>query len=240
MKRTLTIVFFISLMIEVFGQKFWISGSQYDSIPYQTLDEDQLYQIDGVYQFGESEWESTILIIRSEIGVVVQLRNSEWIENESGQVIGAKTKIKTYDDVVLNSGHLKTQDFEAEFVKLIDHQNTKIALLSCASEIDLIEENEFGIQVASDLIELFPGNYPEASARLLRANELRKYSAAELRLMRNEIFARYGYDFESGGEMEAAFEGEDWYSKSDADITSFLTIIEETNIKTIKKIENKR
>ena len=57
--------------------------------------------------------------------------------------------------------------------------------------------------------------------------------------MRNEIFARYGYIFNSGGEMEAYFKKQDWYSAHHSDVNNFLTELEKENIKQIKSIENK-
>jgi hypothetical protein len=40
-----------------------------------------------------------------------------------------------------------------------------------------------------------PGRYPHTSLRRLGANDLRDKSSRELKIMKNEIYARYGYEF---------------------------------------------
>ena len=55
---------------------------------------------------------------------------------------------------------------------------------------------------------IFPGKYPQASARLLNDNDMAGMSVSELRIMRNEIFARHGRIFDGGGEMESYFSGQ--------------------------------
>jgi hypothetical protein len=56
--------------------------------------------------------------------------------------------------------------------------------------------------------------------------------------MRNEIFARYGYKFKSGGEMDKYFKSQDWYSGQHDNVNDFLTELEKENIKLIRQIEN--
>lgn len=82
-----------------------------------------------------------------------------------------------------------------------------------------------------------PGDYPFASERLLDYEELAHYSLQELRIMRNEIFARHGYIFRQGGEMEKHFSKQPWYSPRYKDVNSMLSDIEIANIAKIKTIE---
>jgi hypothetical protein len=81
----------------------------------------------------------------------------------------------------------------------------------------------------------FVGKF-NASDRLLTEAELRKYSAWDLKIMRNEIFARYGYTFTSK-EMKDYFEKQPLYTAIYTDVTPFLSDIEQKNIALIKKLE---
>jgi len=88
------------------------------------------------------------------------------------------------------------------------------------------------------------GDYPEASTRYLSREELIKLNPKQLRIMRNEIFARYGYVFKSS-DMREYFENLSWYKnllKLDAknNASSLLTETEKANIILIKKIENQK
>ena len=58
--------------------------------------------------------------------------------------------------------------------------------------------------------------------------------------MRNEIFARYGFKFNSGGEMDLYFKQEKWYQPQHENVTEFLTQLELDNIELIKEIETKK
>ena len=55
--------------------------------------------------------------------------------------------------------------------------------------------------------------------------------------MRNEIFARYGYIFKEGGEMEKYFKSQDWYTPEHKNVNDFLTEIEKENLKLIREVE---
>ena len=79
--------------------------------------------------------------------------------------------------------------------------------------------------------------YPEASNRYLTSEDLTGKSLWELKVMRNEIFARHGYKFKSE-EMRKYFDKQKWYEPKYDDVTSKLTEIENANIKIIKQYEN--
>ncbi|SNR37881.1 YARHG domain-containing protein [Lutibacter flavus] len=79
--------------------------------------------------------------------------------------------------------------------------------------------------------------YPQASKRLLTLNDLEDMPSEELKIMRNEIFARYGHSFSKGGAMESYFKNQSWYTSKNLDATNLLTEIEKKNIKLIKTME---
>jgi|GEM_PF-2433155 len=78
--------------------------------------------------------------------------------------------------------------------------------------------------------------YPEASQRLLSANELYPLSKIELKLMRNEIYARYGYIFQSE-DLRNYFSQQPWYTPRSRNVEQFFTPIEQNNVLLIKNVE---
>jgi hypothetical protein len=80
------------------------------------------------------------------------------------------------------------------------------------------------------------GSWPEASQRLLKADDIENLPKQELEFMRNEIFARHGYCFKKKN-LRQQFEMEDWYVPNTVDIKGFLTDIEKQNIAMIKRYE---
>ncbi len=75
-----------------------------------------------------------------------------------------------------------------------------------------------------------PGRYPEASTRLLSEADLAGRNDAELRLMRNEIFARHSYIFTSP-DLKKYFAGQPWYTPRFKQVYSSLSDIERANIR---------
>ncbi len=80
------------------------------------------------------------------------------------------------------------------------------------------------------------GNYPEASLRLLKTEEVENELKETLAYMRNEIFARHGYCFKKK-EWREQFELNDWYIPNTANVAIRLTTIEKKNIDLIKRYE---
>lgn len=81
-----------------------------------------------------------------------------------------------------------------------------------------------------------PGDFPQASDRLLTDEDLSSMSRADLKIMRNEIYARHGYIFKTAA-MKAHFKGLPWYKGKYADVSSMLTDIENRNVALIQKYE---
>ncbi len=80
------------------------------------------------------------------------------------------------------------------------------------------------------------GKYLEASLRYLEREYLLGKSATELRIMRNEIYARYGYIFKDPY-LRNYFRKQQWYKEKHADVWSMLNKIETENIKSIQRHE---
>ena len=82
----------------------------------------------------------------------------------------------------------------------------------------------------------YPGLYPQASTRLLTHEDLYGMSGWDLRVMRNEILARYGYIFKTA-EMRNYFSSQPWYEPRYTEVNHMLTSLEWRNIKLIKQYE---
>ena len=54
------------------------------------------------------------------------------------------------------------------------------------------------------------GRWPETSIYLVRPDDLLHFSASDLRLMRNEIYARHGYIFNDQN-LQGYFSSQPWY-----------------------------
>jgi hypothetical protein len=81
-----------------------------------------------------------------------------------------------------------------------------------------------------------PGKYPEGSTRLLTSNDVAGKSPWELKVMKNEIYARHGYIFKTP-ELRSYFESQPWYRPLYADVTDLLNNIEIENAAFIKSYE---
>lgn len=80
------------------------------------------------------------------------------------------------------------------------------------------------------------GQWPQASERLLTIEDVENLMEDELKLMRNEIYARHGYCFKNK-EYRRHFEDQDWYMPMGVDIRDQLTDIEVQNIDLIYEYE---
>ena len=81
---------------------------------------------------------------------------------------------------------------------------------------------------------------PESSYRYLFSEEILQFSKEELRIARNEIYARHGRKF-SSRDLQEYFESCDWYVpiyEAEEFDESILSEVEKENIKTIKEIED--
>jgi hypothetical protein len=81
-----------------------------------------------------------------------------------------------------------------------------------------------------------PGKYPEGSTRLLTYNDVAGKSTWELKIMKNEIYARHGYIFKTP-ELRSYFESQPWYKPMSEDVTDLLNNIEIQNAAFIKGYE---
>lgn len=83
--------------------------------------------------------------------------------------------------------------------------------------------------------EALPGNL--LCNTLLNVAYLDRFNKQELRIMRNEIMARHGYNFQSK-DLKDYFSQKSWYKPAKDNNSIKLNIIEETNIQLMKYLES--
>jgi hypothetical protein len=80
------------------------------------------------------------------------------------------------------------------------------------------------------------GDYPQSSTKRLKESDVENLRPADLRIMRNEIYARHGYAFQLA-DMRKHFDAKDWYMAVSQDVTDNLTETERKNAELIKRYE---
>jgi hypothetical protein len=80
------------------------------------------------------------------------------------------------------------------------------------------------------------GRFPEGSNRYLTENDIYGKSSWDLRIMRNEIFARHGYIFKNSA-LRNYFMSQDWYQPKSRNVSAYLSNVEKRNVKFLKSYE---
>ncbi|NRB54327.1 MAG: YARHG domain-containing protein [Saprospiraceae bacterium] len=83
--------------------------------------------------------------------------------------------------------------------------------------------------------------YPFTAIRFVTEEELKKHTAAQLAIMRNEIYADYGYNF-SSQKWKAYFSELDWYQpkQDNQKVEQSINVLDRINIELISEEENHR
>lgn len=123
----------------------------------------------------------------------------------------------------------KSQETEKEVTDRVENKNSEITSENTEEKTG----NNTSDTANSDYI------LPDSSQRILSNGEINILSKADLRLARNEIYARHGRKFDDQ-ELQNYFNSKSWYRGTidpDDFSESFLSEIEKANIDTIKKYE---
>ncbi|RKR14233.1 YARHG domain-containing protein [Maribacter vaceletii] len=191
----------------------------------------------GVYHFGESESESDFYLFFSEGSITGQVRSGYWEEKTGDR----KSKYITLTNIKIDKvGHFTSDQHSGQFVTYKTKKGEYYKALKIdnpwASWIDA-SDFEIGTKIELAFDDIFYGKYGETSYRKLTKDELKKINTQELIIMRNEIYARYGYIFIKNGKMDKYFKKQNWYRAEHKEVSVFLTEIECYNIKLIKELE---
>lgn len=99
-----------------------------------------------------------------------------------------------------------------------------------------INENGYFFEKSTKNLPTKSREFAFASNTILTPDSLSKYTRDELAIMRNEIFASYGYKFKTD-RYRLYFESLQWYHPNLDNVLDKLTDIEKNNIDLIKKLE---
>jgi hypothetical protein len=102
----------------------------------------------------------------------------------------------------------------------------------------ILPDGNFSLLEYTDYISIKSEN-PDPSKQLLSNQNLKKYTPQELRILRNEIFAKKGYIFKSA-DLRQHFKKFDWYTPISKDVSESLSILEKLNIQTLLITEQER
>lgn len=230
------IVILTLISTHTFGQ--WIGSDEIDAKNVQSWIPKLTLEYQGVYRFGDSESESTLLLFFSNGKVVAQIISGSWstVDNSLSWILNYENLI----DVQINGNKFSSNKTSGEFVTY-DNGTEKVKGLKIANPWSGIPESgqwEIGLRRGNPN-EFLNGKFIQASLRQLDKNELIKLDNSALKLMRNEIFARYGFKFKTGGEMDSYFRMQTWYRRQHDNVDKFLTGVEKDNIKVIQEIESR-
>ena len=188
----------------------------------------------GVYHFGISEVESNLFLIIVRNKVYGQIRSGHF--SEDGRMW--MWEYENINDIRIEGNKFFSERANGEFVRYRNGSGEVTGLKINSPWSANLDPGEYEIGTrTSTLEEYLSGDYIEASLILLTAEDLKTITKNELRVMRNEIFARYGLRFKSGGQMDVYFRQKSWYQGQHDNVDKFLTHLEKSNIRLIKEVE---
>jgi hypothetical protein len=191
----------------------------------------------GTYHFGESESESDFHLFFAGDCIIGQVQNGYWEENTG---IWKSNYITLTNILIDKKGKFTSDQHSGQFIRYKTESGTYLKGLKIINPwTSWIEDSEFEIGTRTQLNfeNIYYGKYSKASSEKLNIEVLNQMSSEDLKLMRNEIFARYGYTFKKGSIMDKYFRNQEWYRAEHEKVEQFLTEIELYNIELIKNSE---
>jgi hypothetical protein len=232
--QLISLILLVVLSHSLSAQRIGYQEIDPDNVSTWRADSPEAYQ--GVYHFGESETEWELSLIFAEGQCYGQISSGNW--NAEGNWVVNYTNLKNTE---LQDNWLFSDQINGEFVMYYNE-----SVLMKGFKLDNSNDDpggkglyEIGLQ-HYPIEQYFDGRFIQASLRALKPEELQKMSAYELKIMRNEIYARYGYRFIPGGAMDKYFSDQTWYRAKHDDVSSFLSDLEIKNIRIIQKAEREK
>lgn len=181
---------------------------------------------EGSYHFGDSEGESQLEIIYSNAKLFARTDYAEW-ENNTWAGKSDRLLIKYLNGKIL----IDKINYELSF-------SDKAKGLTSHYYKNIDGKTHHYIQFNPDnKIEKPKGKYPETSFVKLTVDDLSRFSQSDLKIMRNEIFARKGHIFKQGGKMDNYFSQKEWYKPIEKINNSNLNDVEKHNVVLILELE---
>ena len=136
------------------------------------------------------------------------------------------SKIEELEKQIQMQNEAISRDKEADLKKTIEEKDAEINKL----------KNKKKANDNSSYFAKGAGMFPEGSQRYLSYADIEYLSSRDLKIMRNEIFARHGYIFKTS-DMIQHFSSQSWYRALNNDVTAYLSKIEKENVNFIKQYE---
>lgn len=197
-----------------------------------------LNDYEGIYFFGISEAESEVVVSINGNLISVQVQDYNYEKLKNGQS-DWRPNYTNYKNCRIVENKFYSDQTNGEFVTYqIGNKITKGLKLENPPNGS---NNEYEIGKFNDenKFEYINGKYKQTKFDVLTISQIEKYNLNELKIMRNEIFARYGYIFTRDNEMARYFGEQKWYLGIYNNVSNWLTDIEKQNIINIKLIEGK-
>lgn len=223
------ITFFIST--QAFGQ--YLASERIDESQLEPWTPKTTFEFQGVYHFGDSEGESDLILFFGGHKFYGQLRSGAFSED------GTKWmwRYENINNIRIEGNTFVSDKIHGEFVFYGNESRSKGLKINNPWSAGL-EPGTYEVGLRHSRLEAyFPGKFPKASMWLLSKEDLQALNKNDLKIMRNEIFARYGLIFQAGREMDRYFRKQKWYRGLHQDVDNFLTELERTNIKLIIEVE---
>ena len=160
---------------------------------------------------------------------VIFTMTEQWEGKPSGNIIPPCGSVCQYDKYTAT--YKKIEEKEEAPLSLFDENSAEEG--DCASVITHIDHIP---DPHKPLRNGFVGKYPQTSERLITEADFKGLTKKDLRIMRNEIFARYGYQFKSK-DLQDYFKKQEGYVGNLDNADAFLSEVELKNIEFIKKYE---
>jgi len=236
MMKIIIVVLFLTIstiQAQVFGTQQMIEEA---NISLATWKEDAINNYEGVYSFGESEATSSLHLTIADTIICAQLEKGDWIF-KNGKTVGWHFTYENYTNVKIEGNLFYSDQSNGEFV-VFNHNNEEhkgLKLYSPPLQMGDYRDYEIGGFTKIDNL----GKYFKTKTELLSIENLKKMNNEDLKIMRNEVYAKYHYLFKSQ-KFSDYFSKQEWYSGYHQNVDDFLTEIEKENVKNIRQIETNK
>ncbi len=193
-------------------------------------------ELEGSYHFSMSEDESELVFRKTMYGWTAQVIKGDWAGEDS--TMRWVFQYENLTNIRVSGDTFYSDQYQGRFIQFLYSGTWKKALLIGNPWSSWVDGNGGDIGTWWE-IRSIEGVYPWVSERFIFPNEIEEFSLEQLKIMRNEVYARYGHVFRAGGEMESYFSKQEWYTPVYTSVERFLTDIERLNVQIILNRERK-
>ncbi len=227
-------------------QEFVVAGSDVHKGEDYQARQAGVAGLQGVWHFGDSESEWSVAIIPHGGGMIVQT-SSVIFSNESRNFRSVYSTVNRpkFENGVFKiakphreGGYYNAMFIEPKTANPKTGRNPAMLLLD-GNSMDSGKGASQEAGVFSLTLREWFGDQYAISCTILGEDELNARSTAELALMRNGIYARYGMIF-ANPVLKMHFSKQEWYRPWQTDVTDCISDLEWSNIRSIRKGELQR